>query len=241
MFRGLYAAATGMVAATERQEQTAHNLSHLATPGYRQRGATFETFDRELGRAVEATGDVVGTKFVAAYHDFRPGPVVQTGAPLDLALGDADTFFRLAGPDGPLLSRNGTFQLDGQGRIVSQGGYPVEGEGGPIVVPAGTANVSIGSDGGVAADGVPVGRIQLVRATDPRRLTAVGPTLYAAPPEAGVQAATGRVVQGYREGSNVDPAGSMVRMIADTRYYEAAQRALRTIGESVQLNTRPQG
>jgi flagellar basal-body rod protein FlgF/flagellar basal-body rod protein FlgG len=49
------------------------------------------------------------------------------------------------------------------------------------------------------------------------------------------------VRQGYREGSNVNPASAMVGMIASNRYYDAAQRALRAIGESVQLNTRPQG
>ena len=57
------------------------------------------------------------------------------------------------------------------------------------------------------------------------------------PPET----AAPRVQQGYREGSNVNAPQTMAGMIASTRYYEAAQRALRTISESVQLNTRPQG
>ena len=60
------------------------------------------------------------------------------------------------------------------------------------------------------------------------------------PPDAPPQEATGRVMQGYREGSNVNAAEAMVSIVAATRYYEAAQRTLRTIAESVQLNTRPQ-
>jgi flagellar basal-body rod protein FlgF/flagellar basal-body rod protein FlgG len=49
------------------------------------------------------------------------------------------------------------------------------------------------------------------------------------------------VLQGFREGSNVQPADAMVRLIIGSRYYDAAQRSLRAISESVQLNTRPTG
>jgi flagellar basal body rod protein FlgG len=239
MLRGFYSAASGLQVASERQEVTAHNLAHLSTPGYRQRGAVFETFDRVLGRTQLPTGDIVGAATAGTYNDFRPGPFQQTLHPYDLALSEPDQFFTLAGPNGPVYTRNGTFRVTPDGGLVSQDGYALQGEEGPITVPPNTAQVQIAQDGNVTADGNPSGRIRPVRFTNLRALTAVGPTLYAAPPAAGLQQADGRVLQGFREGSNVNGAEAMVQMIVGARYYDAAQRSLRTISESVQLNTRP--
>lgn len=241
MLRGLYAAASGLQVGGERQEVTAYNLSHVSTPGYRQRGTIVESFDRALGRTAEPTGDIVGARVTGAYHDFRPGPLKDTGNPFDLALAEPDQFFTLAGPNGPLYTRNGTFRLDAQGRLVSPGGYPLQGEGGAVTIPADAARVVVASDGTVTADGTPAGRVRPVRFADLSQLTAAGPTLYAAPPGTGPQPTEGRVIQGSLEGSNVQPADAMVQLLISARFYDAAQRSLRAIAEAVQLNTRPQG
>ena len=240
MLRGMYSAASAMVVAGEQQEVTAHNLAHSSTPGYRERGLVVETFDRVLGRTAEATGDIVGAHTVQAFHDFRPGALQQTGHSYDLALADPDTFFVLAGPNGPLYTRNGSFRATAAGQIVSQGGYALQSDGGPILVPPNTLNVSVTSDGSVSADGAPIGQLRLVRFNDLKQLTAAGPTLYTAPPAAEATPVPGRVLQGYRETSNVQPADAMVRLIIGSRYYDAAQRSLRSLAETVQLNTRPQ-
>lgn len=240
MIRGLYAAASGLQVATEQQDVTAYNLAQSTAPGYRQRGTFFETFDQVLGMGSPPTGDVVGAKTAGAYHDFRPGPLKFTTHPLDLALAEPDQFFTLDGPNGPLYTRNGTFRVTAAGDVVSQDGYPLRGEEGPVTVPVDTAKIEIGSDGSVSADGNPSGRIVPVRFADLRRLTAAGPTLYTPPTDMRPQPVDdARVLQGYREGSNVEPADAMVKMIIGARYYDAAQRSLRTISESVQLNTRP--
>ncbi len=240
MIRGLYAAASGLQVASEQQEVTAHNLAHISTPGYRARGTITETFDQALGRSQPPTGDLTGARVVGSYHDFRPGPLQQTGHPYDLALVEPDQFFTLAGPNGPLYTRNGTFRLSPQGQILSQGGYPLQGENGPITVPQNTTRLVIASDGSISADGTPTGRLRPVQFADTKQLTAAGPTLYTASPGAGPRPADGRVIQGWREGSNVQPAEAMVQLIIGARYYDAAQRSLRTISESIQLNTRPQ-
>ncbi len=241
MFRGLYAAATALDAAQMRHEVTAHNMVNANTPGFRQQGVRFETFNLLIGRDQPPPPDIVGTRLAAGYTDFRPAALQATGNPFDLALGEPDHFFAVQGPAGTLYTRNGTFRLTPQGQLVTAEGYPLQGESGPVVVPAGAANVNIASDGNVTADGGPVGRVRVVRFADPTQLSPAGPTAYSAAPAVQPQEATGRVVQGFREGSNVNPTEAMVGMIATTRYYEAAQRALRAIAESVQLNTRPQG
>lgn len=240
MIRGMYSAATALDAAYQRQEVTAHNLAHASTPGYRQRTPISETFDRVLGRIQEPTGDLTGTRVVGVFNDFRPGALQHTNHPLDLAL-EADHFFVLQGPNNQqVFSRNGTFRLNQQGQLISEGGYLVQGTAGPLTIPTGAAVVNVARDGSVSADGVAVGQLQTARFTNLNALTAVGPTLYRAGQNAGLQLTTGEVYQGYRESSNVRPAEAMVEMIQGTRYFEAAQRALRSIGEAVQLNTRPQ-
>lgn len=241
MIRGMYSAASALVVASEQQEITAHNLAHASTPGYRERGQVVETFDRVLGRTEEPTGDITGARTVRAYHDFRPGAVQQTGHPYDLALGDPDRFFVLAGPSGPVYTRNGCFSVNARGQLVSQGGYVLQGDGGNVTIPEGTTRFTIAPDGSITGDGQPLGALRLVRFTNPQQLTAAGPTLYTAPPAAGAQNVPGQVLQGCRESSNVNPADAMVRLIIGARYYDAAQRALRSLSETVQLNTRPQG
>lgn len=239
MLRGLYAAASGLQVASEQQEVTAYNLAEMSAPGYRQRGVFVETFDRVLGRLDPPTGDLTGARVAGAYSDFRPGPLQLTDNPFDLALSEPDQFFTLRGPNGSLYTRNGQFRLTAEGRLVSPGGYPLIGEDGPIEVPAETRRVDVGVDGTVSADGQQVGRIRPARFADLRQLTAAGPTLYTASPGVRPQDAEGRVLQGYLDKSNVEPADAMVRMIFGARFYDAAQRSLRAISESIQLNTRP--
>src|SRR5205807_493753 len=113
-----------------------------------------------------------GRSMPSSYVDFRPGALQHTGAPLDLAI-DGNDFFTLQGPDGPLYTRNGTFRLNPQGQIVSQGGYPLQGTGGPITIPSGAADITVARDGGVSAGGQPIGRIQLARFQDLSQLATV--------------------------------------------------------------------
>lgn len=145
----------------------------------------------------------------------------------------------MSGPNGPIYTRNGTFRLNPRGQFVSESGYALRGQDGPIQIPPETIRMQISQGGSVLADGVEGGRIRPVRFNDMKQLTAVGPTVFAANPEAAPIQADGRVMQGYREGSNVQPADAMVRLLLEARYYEAAQRSLRTIAKTLQLNTRP--
>lgn len=241
MLRGLYAAATALDTAQQAHGVTAANLANVSTPGYKQQGARFETLNLAIGRDTPPPGDINGTRFAATYTDFRPGALQQTGNPFDLAVGEPDQFFAVQGPNGPLYTRDGSFRLTAQGQIVTQAGYPLLGSSGPLAVPTNTSRFNVASDGSVSADGVPAGQVRLVRFADRGQLTPVGPTHYSASPSSPPQDVAGRVIQGAREASNVNSSEAMISMVTATRYYEAAQRVLRAIGESVQLNTRPQG
>lgn len=235
MIRGLYSAASALEEAAQQQEVLAENLAHLSTPGYRARGVIAESFNQAL--ATEQAS-LSGVKVGATYTDFQPGSLRPTGGDFHLAI-DGDGFFALETPQGTLYTRNGSFRLNGDGQVMSESGYPLLGDGGPISVPPDSGRVSIGRDGTVSAGGVPLGQIRLTRFENLQALEPVGPTLFAAPPDAGAMPAeSSSVIHGMLESSNVNPAATMVQMIQAARSYEAAQRALRSIGEALQLNTR---
>jgi flagellar basal body rod protein FlgG len=92
MIRGLYAAATALDAATLKQDVVSENLAHVNTPGCRALWTMFEIFDRPPGRALGPVGDIVGTRIVEGFTDFRSGGLQQTGHPYDLAI-TTDAFF----------------------------------------------------------------------------------------------------------------------------------------------------
>ena len=158
MIRGLYSAATALQVASEQQEVTAYNLANSNMPGYRERGLVFESFDRVLGRAATATGDVTGARTAQTYHDFRPGAIQQTGDPYDLALADPDRFFVLNSPSGFIYTRNGSFIRGADGQITSREGYPLQGDDGPINIPPETIQFTIASDGSITTDGQQAGQ-----------------------------------------------------------------------------------
>jgi flagellar basal-body rod protein FlgF len=237
MFRGMYSSASAMDAAMRHQEVTADNLANLNVPGFRQRGVAFETFDRALDAV--STGDGgLGTQIARGYTDFTPGSLQHTGAPLDVAI-NGDAFFSVQGPNGTLYTRDGVFQRGSRGELLTTGGYLVLGTRGPITLPPNALNVSVGADGNVSADNVPIDRLQLASFADPRQLNPVGTSLFEATPDARQRASTSTVVQGARESSNVQSANEMVELIRELRFFEAAQRAARTLSDTVQLVTRP--
>lgn len=243
MIRGLYGAATGLDSAERQHEVISQNLAHVDVPGYRRRGVAFETFDRALAAIGRDANDqdLHGTRIAATYNGFESGPIVFTGSPFDVAI-NGDAFFVVKGPEGPLYTRNGTFTLSGDGELQTRDGRTVNGADGPITVPPNTREILIGYDGTVSADGIRVGQLQLARFQNPNALVPVGTTLFAAPAGVAAQGAgTARLVQGYREQSNVQPVNEMVSLIANMRHMEASQRVLRSISEALQLNTRPQG
>ncbi len=242
MIRGLYSAASGMDAAIQNQDVTAENLAHANVPGYRRRGVSFETFETALQNAgLFDERLLTGVQPSVVYDNFDPGPAQFTGNPFDL-LPTGNTFFTLDGPNGPLLTRNGAFELNERKELQSKNGLRVLGEGGTITVPDDATRVDFARDGGVLADGVEIGRLQLTAIPSPIGLRRVGTTFFEGGtsrqgvPEPG----TVGVEAGFIEGSNVQVVKEMVSMIAGLRHFEAAQRAFRAISEAISLNTRPQ-
>jgi flagellar basal-body rod protein FlgF len=217
MERGLYIAASGMLAEQVRQDQIANDLANAATPGYKADRTSQAGFG-ELLLANSATGQVVGPQGTAVQvsaveTDFSPKPAKDTGEPLDFAI-VGEGFFAVQTANGTRYTRNGQFQADAQGRLVTPQGDPVLGRGG--------RTLSVGADGRVDPRA-----LEVVNLRNPRK---DGDNLVAGTP-AGT--AAGQVRAGALESSGADAARSMVDMIASMRAFEAGQKVIQTIDETL--------
>ena len=163
----------------------------------------------------------------ATWHDFTPGPIRQTGNPLDVAI-DGNGFLVVQTPRGERYTRNGALQINGTGELVTSAGDRVVGDGGPIQFQSTDNDVSINPDGTItvregsnAASDSARGKLRLVRFDRAQTLIKDGSSLFRAPDGAAPQPATSgvRIVQGAVEQSNVRPVVEMARMIEVTRTY----------------------
>jgi len=240
MITGLYRAASSLDALAFQQEVLAENLANANVPGYRRRGVTFQAFEETLAQAESNPSSAAGPRTFTVYDSPEPGPAQYTGNPLDL-LAQGDAYFVLDGPRGPLFTRNGAFRLTPQGNLESESGFKVQGDGGPLQIPQGTTRIDVAPDGRVLANGQEVGKIRLVRIPSLQGMRRVGTTLFEGNPPAppATEQDANLVQQGYREGSNVQVVIELVTMMAGQRAYEAAQRSLRQIADSMSQHTRP--
>lgn len=240
MIRGLYSSAGALQMAERNHEVIANNLANANMPGFRRQLVAFETAAQQAsaGGTSGTNPSSIGAPGPRPITVFEPGAMQQTERQLDLAL-NGDGFFVVEGPNGPLYTRNGVFELNAEGRLQTNGGLPVSGTTGQIIVPTGTVKIQINFDGTVVADGSEVGQLKLAsfKESDMQNLVHAGTTLYSAPRGIVPQDATATVQQGFQESSNVQVVDEMVRMIAGARMYEASQRAMRAISDSIEQRT----
>lgn len=254
MNRCFDAAASGMWAQQQHIDLIANNLANVNTTGYKRSRAEFQDllYDQLLrpGDYASPTGVQVGygTRLAGIQRSFAPGALSVTGRHLDLAI-QGDGLFRLRRPDGTeVYTRDGAFRRDAAGRLVSQDGYLLVGERGPITVPTGVDRVDIASDGAISyadpATGAPVelDRLSLATFTNPAGLTALGQNVLAAGPASGNptfgrpgEGTLGALAQGALEASNVEVVNEMMSLIMAQRAYEMNSRALQAADEMAAL------
>jgi flagellar basal-body rod protein FlgF len=231
MDRGLYIAASGMLAELVRQDQLAHDLANASTSGYKADRSTQRSFgelllaNRSTGETVGAVG--LGAEIAEVKTDLSQSPLRETNEPLDVALAGSG-FLAVRTTDGVRYTRAGQLALDGQGRLTTATGQPVlDDRGQPITIRGG--DPAIAPDGTISLDGRAVAKLGIVDLRNPIK---EGDTLFSGTP-AGRPAAT-IVKQGFLEGSGVQPAEAMVEMMTSMRAYESVQRVIRTIDETLQ-------
>ena len=245
MIKAMRTAATGMIAQQMNVDNIANNLANVNTTGFKKSKVEFQdVLYQNFRRAgtvtaigAQAPSELAigyGTKAVATNRQFTEGDLTATGNPLDVAI-EGDGFYQIQYPDGTTAyTRDGTFKVSGDGRIVTSEGYPILPE---ITIPTDAESVSIGTD-----TPVQIGQIELARFINPSGLSAIGRNLLVKTGASGepitdlpTQSGLGQLNQGYLEMSNVKVVDEMVNMIVAQRAYEMNSKAIQTADDMAQI------
>jgi len=255
MNQALWIAKTGLDAQQTRMAVVSNNLANVNTTGFKQGRAVFEDL---LYQNVRQSGGLTsqdtelpsglnlgtGVRIVATEKLFTQGSMLQTENALDVAI-KGRGFFQILLPDGNLAyTRDGTFQRDATGEMVTASGYSVQPA---ITIPDGAQSITIGNDGTVSvqlsgqSSPSQVGSLETVDFINPVGLQPIGENLYIETASSGTaQAGTpglngfGSLVQGALEGSNVNVVSELVNMIETQRAYEMNSKAISTNDQMMQ-------
>ncbi|WP_440941249.1 flagellar basal-body rod protein FlgG [Immundisolibacter sp.] len=258
MNQALWIAKTGLDAQQTRMEVVSNNIANVNTTGFKRERAVFEDLLYQNVRQVGAnsTQDTqlpsgfslgTGVRVVATEKLHSQGNLVNTGNPFDLAV-QGKGFFQILMPDGSLAyTRDGSFQINQDGQLVTSSGYEVQPS---ITVPEGALSVTIGSDGTVSAllpgstAPTQIGSLQLTDFINPAGLQAVGQNLLiesgsSGAPQTGTPGLNGlgTLTQGAVESSNVNVAEELVNMIETQRAYEMTSKAIQSADQMMQFVT----
>jgi flagellar basal-body rod protein FlgF len=234
-------ALTGMQDDMNHLDRVAQNMVNMATPGYKREVVLARPFVDVLD-AVSAAADGGATSDVAAsltrpllLVDTSAGSLKATGQPLDLAL-SGDGWFEISTSEGVAYTRQGDFQVDGKGRLVTAAGDAVMGKSGeirlltrtPVIDSAGNiTEPNAPANAGAAIGGQPVAQLKIVRFESTRDMRHLGAGLQSpgSTPSL-VSDATARVHQGQLEASNTNTMQEMVQVMQTMRHFESLQKAV---------------
>jgi flagellar basal-body rod protein FlgG len=240
--RALHTAATGMMAQELNVQVISNNIANMRTTAYKRQRAEFQDLlyehVRRIGTQTSAQGNQLpvgidlgsGVKTVGTPRLMTQGTLSPTGAALDLAI-RGDGFFKIQMPDGTFAyTRDGSFQMDAQGRIVTAQGNIVQPA---ITIPQNSTGLTINAQGQVSAipqgSSTPtvIGQLTLTRFINQAGLLAVGDNMFTETPASGTPqdglASTdgmGDIQQGNLEQANVEAVSEITDLIAAQRAYE---------------------
>jgi flagellar basal-body rod protein FlgG len=249
MIRSLAIARTGLDAQQTQLDVVSNNLANVGTTAFKRSRAVFEdlmyqNLRQSGGQSSDQTrlpsGLQLGTgvRVVASERIHSQGNLTKTDNPKDAAINGAG-FFQVLMPDGSnAYTRDGSFQVDANGQLVTASGYAVQPA---IALPQNTTGITIGRDGVVSVTqagssaSVQVGQLQLATFVNPAGLESRGENLYVQTDASGEanqsvpgQNGAGLLSQGYVESSNVNVVEELVNMIQTQRAYEINSKAVQT-------------
>ena len=258
MLRSLHIARTGLDAQQTQLDVVSNNLANVSTTGFKKSRAVFEDLLYQTIRQAGAQSSQqtqlpsgfqlgVGARTVATERLFEQGAMQQTNNPLDVAI-NGKGFFQIQMPDGSLAyTRDGSFQVDNQGNLVTASGYALLPN---MQIPANALVISIARDGivSVTTPGnvtpTQLGQIQLATFINPAGLQGQGENLFIETAASGAPLPNnpgtdgmGVLNQSFIETSNVNVAEELVNMIISQRAYELNSRAITTSDQMLQRLT----
>jgi flagellar basal-body rod protein FlgG len=256
MYSALWVAKTGLDAQQTQLAVISNNLANVNTMGFKKGRAVFQDLlyqnVRQSGaqtsqNTVLPTGYVMGSGVAAVATEklFTQGNVIQTDNSLDVAI-DGRGFFQILMPDGRMsYTRDGSFKIDDQGRMVNADGYVLDPG---INIPENAQSVTIGVDGTVSAltpgssASTQIGSLQISDFINPSGLQPIGKNLFvettaSGSPQAGTpgQNGLGGLSQGSLESSNVNAVEELISMIETQRAYEMNSKAISTADQMLEF------
>jgi flagellar basal-body rod protein FlgG len=254
--QALHTAATGMAAQELNVQVISNNIANLRTTGFKKQTAAFQDLIyqhiRRVGAQSSDQGTILpvgidlggGVKTVGTPRSMTQGTLSQTGNDLDLAI-TGEGFFKVLMPDGTFqYTRDGTFQMDNQGRIVTAAGNPVQPT---ITIPNNASGITINAQGQVSVtlpgstNSQVIGQLALTRFINKAGLQPVGNNQFtdtpsSGPPQDGLASAEGygTITQGSLEQANVDVVSEMSDLIAAQRAYEMNAKVVSAADQMLQ-------
>jgi len=254
--KALLTAASGMMAQELNVEVISNNIANMRTAGFKRQRAEFQDLLynnlRSPGTTSSSTGTVIpsgiqigsGVKTAATYRVMSQGNVNRTEKELDVAI-RGEGFFRIALPDGrTAYTRDGSFELDGNGTLVTIDGYAVQPN---LTIPQNARSVIVSADGTVgallenASAPTALGQIQLARFVNSAGLEAIGDNLYVETASSGnaqlgnpSEDGMGNLLQHHLEQANVNAVSEISDLIAAQRAYEMNARIISAADQMLQ-------
>jgi flagellar basal-body rod protein FlgF len=249
MLYGLYISAAGLRVNQYRMETQSNNLANVATAGFKPDSVVVQSrpaaTDR-MGGGGPMVPDLArmggGVWARQSFTCMRAGPLEPTNQPLDVALDTGPTangFLTVRGEGGAQYTRDGRLAMDSAGRLLTQASRleVLDDAGSPIRLDPGAGAVHIDRSGVIRQGGQVTGKLGLAGFEHPERLVQEGEGRWMAPPTEAPGEFDGQVLQGFVEGSAVEPANMLARMIQTQRLYEANANMIRyqdqTLGRAV--------
>ena len=258
MHAALWISKTGLSAEDDKLNSISHNLANVSTIGYKRDRPVFQDLIYQIKKQPggQSSQDTIlptglqqgtGVRTVATQKIFTTGNLQVTDQSLDMAI-NGRGFFQVLMPDGSLaFTRDGQFQLDATGQVVTSSGYVLQPA---ITVPTTASTITIGTDGVVsvldAATGTSAqaGQLQVSDFANPAGLQSMGENLYRETVASGSATnstpginGVGGVLQGTLENSNVNVVEELVNMIATQRAYEMNSKVISTADQMMQFVT----
>src|ERR1700687_2427465 len=254
--RALYTAATGMAAQELNVQVISNNIANMRTTGYKKQRAAFQDliYDhvRRVGARASDQGTIFpvgidvggGVKTVGTPLLMSQGTLAQTGNDLDIAI-RGEGFFKIQMPDGSFTyPRDGSFQMDAQGRVVNAQGNPVQPT---ITIPQNASGITINVQGqlSVTLPGsttpTTVGQIGLTRVINKAGLQPIGDHLFtdtpgSGPPQDGLASTDrfGDMQQSNLEQANVEGGSEISDLIAAQSAYEMNAKVISATDQMLQ-------
>jgi len=256
MIRSLRTSALGMSAQQLKIDNIANNLANVNTTGFKKGSVSFQDLmyetlqsgDTDRQNNKEKPGEIqigMGNKPVSSFKSFTQGEIKETGNSLDVAI-NGSGFFQILRSDGTYAyTRDGNFQVDSNGSLVTSAGLTVYPE---QAIPEGASAINISEDGiiSVKIDGQTepeeIGQLEIANFMNPSGLKSIGGNLYdkteaSGEPMFGMPGdqGFGTLHQGYLEKSNVDVVKEMVNLIVAQRTYEINSKSIKTADEILKM------